>query len=118
VPTKIIDRVDPDDLYPGGLTKLYRAKYHIVRATVDAHYHATMATKDEARDLRIESGAPLIEEHRVSYCLRKGIDNSVSKGTAPYEYLVSLYSDRVSLDFGWADEGSVITAKGEGKPSP
>jgi GntR family transcriptional regulator len=118
VPAAVVDRVDPSALYPGGLTKLYHDRYSIVRATVDAHYRATMAAKDEARHLRIERGAPLIEEHRVSYCFRQRVARGVADSAVPYEYLVSLYNDRVSLDFSWADEGSATNVKRKGHSSP
>lgn len=84
-------------LVPGGLTALYEA-HGVHRAHVESSYTATLANRDEARLLGLVSGAPLIEERRVSYHRPPG-----SREEVPYEYLVTLYPERVALTFAWKD---------------
>jgi DNA-binding GntR family transcriptional regulator len=99
VPAQVVPAVAYDDLHPGGLTRLYREKYRIERHSAEAHYRPVLASREEARVLRIDRDAPLVEERRTSF--RRLTD----RGVMPYEYLLSLYTDRVSLDFSWSDAG-------------
>lgn len=102
VPATIVPHVDSAYLQPGGLTRLYQDFYGIFRHSAEANYRPTVAQRDEARLLKIDSGSPLIEEHRTSCCARLRPKGSGGR-LIPYEYLVSLYTDRVSLDFSWND---------------
>ena len=85
----------PEFLKPGLLTELYRER-GIERAKVESEYAPSPPTRKEAALLRIGTGAPLIEERRVSYCVQGG-------EMVPYEFLLTLYTERVSLRFLWTE---------------
>ena len=97
VPASLIGSLEPADLHPGGLTHAYHERYGLVRLEVDAHYRATPSTFEEARQLKIAQGSPLIEERRVSL----GQLRAAGRRKLPYEYLLSLYPDSVALNFRW-----------------
>lgn len=103
VPTRVVNNVGYDDLHPGGLTKLYQDTYGIRRAFAEAHYAPTLASREEARNLKVDRDSPLIEERRISYFSSSGLAHPSGADMVPYEYLLSLYTDRVSLDFSWYD---------------
>jgi DNA-binding GntR family transcriptional regulator len=103
VPARVVSNVGYDDLHPGGLTKLYQETYGIRRAFADAHYAPTLASRDEARNLKVDRDSPLIEERRISYFFPSRRAHPSGADMVPYEYLLSLYTDRVSLDFSWYD---------------
>ncbi len=96
VPASLVE-VAAADMVPGGLTRRYEL-VGVRRHSADATYRATVATRDEARQLNVETGSPLIREERVSYSRIDGTSDPT-----PYEFLVSLYGDRVSLGFHWTD---------------
>lgn len=105
VVASLVSEVSLDCLVPGGLTRVYEQQ-GIHREEVYSTYCPTRASKNEATYLRVATGAPLIEERRVSYCRSGG------KERVPYEYLVSLYTERVALTFNWADtEQATIRAR-------
>ena len=96
VPAALIS-LEPSDLHPGGLTHAYHERYGLIRLEVDAQYRATLSTFEEAQQLEIPHGSPLIEERRVSF----GRLHGAGRRKIPYEYLVSLYPDSVVLNFRW-----------------
>jgi GntR family transcriptional regulator len=97
IPSKILSDVPPDSMRPGGLTQLY-GDNGIKREHLRGSYSSTRASKSEAGPLRVTTGAPLLEERRVSYYKNKDTGEDV-----PYEYLVSLYTERVALMVEWDD---------------
>jgi DNA-binding GntR family transcriptional regulator len=100
----LVPDVPQDFLVPGGLTQLYEQR-GIRRDRVSTSYCPTRATKSEATYLRVGTGAPLIEERRVSYCRQSG------RKEVPYEYLLCLYPERVALTYDWLDALTVPTPR-------
>lgn len=112
VPAAIVPEVSAADLCPGGVTRLYHETYHIHRERCEAQYRPTRATREEAAHLRLERAAPLIEERRVSFCAPPR-----EKEPVPYEYLISLYTDRLSLDFHWVEQPATTAAPARVHPA-
>jgi DNA-binding GntR family transcriptional regulator len=90
------------DLVPGGLTKAYKAS-GIQRDFASVSFRAHRATADEAHLLKIDIDAPLIEERRVSYALRS---EGSTRRLWPYEYLLTLYTDKMRLHSAWTEMNS------------
>jgi len=107
-----VRRVPIEALGPGGVTRLYEEEFGIRRAAADAHYRPTLASREEARSLRIERDSALIEERRVSYFVPDDRKNPSSDALMPYEYLLSLYTDRASLDFSWCECETAVMPPG------
>jgi DNA-binding GntR family transcriptional regulator len=93
VPVSLVPTIRQKDLRPGGLTAVYEAA-GIARHSYTSTFLPTIADGAEARYLQVESGTPLIEERRVSHCLNDG-------RLVVYELLVTLYSNRIRLEFDW-----------------
>src|SRR5262245_6399939 len=70
---------------------------HLERTRVVRACRATRATRGEGDFLRIGAGAPLLEEHRVSYCIKNGKET-------PFEYLLAVYTEGVTLLFEWFEQ--------------
>jgi GntR family transcriptional regulator len=97
IPAAILPEVPMDRLAPGGLSALYE-QHHLVRHRLRASYAPSRASKLEADYLRLTAGAPLLEERRVSTWI-----NPRTRAEEPYEYLLSLFTERVSLTFEGLD---------------
>lgn len=100
IPVQILQRGQSprEFMFPGGLTEFYRTQ-GIERRRVVTAYMPTRASKTEADFLRLgAAGAPLIEERRVS-----SFEKHAGGKLVPYEYLISLYTERVALTFDWVD---------------
>jgi DNA-binding GntR family transcriptional regulator len=98
VPARILPEVRHEYLQPGGVTQFYEEQ-GVRRGRARSEYGPTRATRLEAGYLGIAVGAPLIEECRVSYHRPAEKTDDV-----PYEYLLSLYTERVTLTFEWRDQ--------------
>ena len=107
VVASLVPDVQQSSLVPGGLTQLYE-QHGIQRDRVSTVYCPTRASKSEATYLRVGTGAPLIEERRVSYCRPGG------RKELPYEYLLCLYPERVALTFDWQDALTVAAPRRRG----
>jgi hypothetical protein len=97
VPTRVLPEIPHSRLVPGGLTALY-VEHKIIRTHARSSYVPTRASRFEADHLHVSTGAPLLEEKRVSYYAPPG-----GSKEAPFEYLLALYSERVALMFEWMD---------------
>jgi len=61
---------------------------------------ATRATRGEGDFLRVGAGAPLLEEHRVSYSVKP------DGKEIPFEYLLAVYTEGVTLLFEWLERAA------------
>jgi DNA-binding GntR family transcriptional regulator len=103
LPAGLVPDVPLARLVPGGLTALYKS-HGIERHRVCTAYTPTRADRGEMDQLRLGPGTPLIEERRVSYRL-----HPQTQKPAPYEFLVTLYTERVALTFEWTDADQSVT---------
>jgi DNA-binding GntR family transcriptional regulator len=87
------------DMRPGGITKVYR-KFGIHREFAAVSFRARRASAEDAYLLHIDVDAPVIEERRISYTIRpvRGRPKLL-----PYEFLLTLYTDRVQLRSAWSE---------------
>lgn len=113
IPAELVPQVSMEDLHPGGLTALYH-RSGIVRHSFESTFSPTVASSEEARLLRIERGTPLLEEHRVSYYVSAEKDGA----PRPFELLVTLYTNRISLAFRWSDRSAGVSAAGAAGSKP
>lgn len=97
VPVSILAEIPHSSLVPGGLTAFYN-EHKIFRTGVHTSYSPSRASRFEADHLFVSTGAPLLEEKRVSYHVPPGRVKRV-----PYEFLLALYSERLALTFDWED---------------
>lgn len=88
-----------EDIVPGGLTAAY-SRFGIERHFATVSFRSCCASEDECEWLNVESHSPLIEERRVSYMLRKA---GRSQQLWPYEFLITLYTDRIQLHSAWSE---------------
>jgi GntR family transcriptional regulator, N-acetylglucosamine utilization regulator len=98
IPLQVLDREKSprDYMRPGGLTQFYKEQ-NLERTRVVRACRATRATKGEGDFLRVGPGAPLLEEHRVSFCIKNGKER-------PFEYLLAVYTEGVTLLFEWFEQ--------------
>ena len=88
------DKSPRDYMRPGGLSQFYQDQ-GLVRSRVVRACRATRATKPEGDFLRVGTGAPLLEEHRVSFTTKP------DGKEVPFEYLLAVYTEGVTLLFEW-----------------